>query len=159
MQPSSFQIHKLNVLIEYKELLVQLYQLCYQRFPEHKELWTKLYNEKKSHIQWINGLESGVEKGVVTINPAAFKVEAMRFIMQGINSKIEELKTNPLTFEHVLIYVKETENSMLEKNFFNIFQKESTEFKTKRGELESEHRNNLNMIQLLSSEISKPQKY
>ena len=159
MQPSSFQIHKLNVLVEYKQLLVQLYQICYQRFPEQKEIWLKLHTEKKSHIEWINSLRSDVDGGMVTINPVAFKVEAMRFVMQGINSKMEELKTTPLTFQQLLTYIRETENSMLEKNFFNIFQNESMDFKRKKMELESEHQNNLNIINTKFSEYNKPRKY
>jgi hypothetical protein len=153
MQPSSFQIHKLQVLVEFKELLAQFYLLCYQKFPEHKELLKRLYYEKKNHAQWIKGFSSELERGSARINPTAFKVEAMRFFMKGIISKLEELKTGQLTFHQVLVYIKDTENSMLEQNFFNIFQKDSPGFRKIKEELESERQQNLNNIQSIFSDM------
>lgn len=159
MQPSSFQFHKLQVLVDVKELLAQLYHLCYQKFPEHKELWSKLYYEKKNHAQWVKGIHSELERGAAHINPIAFKVEAMRVFMKGIQEKIEDLKANQLNFRQVLVYVKDTENSMLEQNFFRIFQKESAEFNKIKGELEAERRQNLNTIRDTFSNIAQTRKY
>ena len=156
MQPSSFQIHKLRVLIEYKELCAQLYQLCYQRFPELKELLSALFNEKKSHIKWIQSQEQGVDSGLITINPNAVKVEAMRFIMQAISQKMDEMKGNSLSALQALLYIKDTENSMLERNFLNIFENDAQDFKIKKMALASEDQRNLNMIDSTLSDLKRP---
>jgi len=152
MQPSSFQMHKLNVLVEYKELCSRLYQLCRERFPEYEELMAALVHEKESHIRWIQSQEKGVESGTVTINPNAVKVEAMRFVIQAIRQKMEDIKRNSLTSLQILLYIRETENTMLEKNFFQIFENSSVEFKTEKMALESEDQRNLDTIQSALSE-------
>jgi hypothetical protein len=132
MQPSNFQVHKVSVLLEYKEMLTQLYQLCNRRFPEHNELWQKLFTEKRSHIKWVKSLQPKVDAGVISINPTSFKAEAMRLLMQSIRTKMDDLESKPITFQHTLVFIRDTEDGMLEKNFFTIFQGDSPEFKIKK---------------------------
>ena len=156
MNPSSFQMHKVNILLEYKELLSQLYQLCNRRFPEYNNLWQNLFIEKRSHAKWVKSLQPEVDTGIISINPTSFKVEALRFMMQSIRSKIDDLKTKPITSLQILIFVKDTEDGMLEKNFFTIFQGDAPEFKNKKSNLELEHQNNVNMIKSTLSNIKKP---
>jgi len=155
MQPSSFQLHKLNVLLEYKELLTQLYQLCNRRFQEYNSLWQKLFTEKRSHIKWVKNLQPKVDSGIIRIDPTSFKVEAMRLLMQSIRDKMNELETKPTTFQQTLVFVRDTEDGMLEKNFFSIFQGDSPEFKNKKIQLEMEHENNVKTIKSTFSKINK----
>lgn len=155
MKPSSFQMHKVNVLLEYNELLTQLYQLCNRRFPDHKNLWQKLFTEKRSHIKWVNSLQPKVDAGTIGIDPVSFKVEAMRLLMQSIQTKMDDLKSNPIAFQPTLVFVRDIEDGMLEKNFFSIFQGDLPEFKNKKLTLELEHQNNVKMIKSTLSNINK----
>lgn len=151
-------MHKVSVLLEYKELLSQLYQVCNRRFPEHNDLWQQLFTEKFSQIKWVKSLQPGVDSGIITINPASFKVEALRFLMQAIQTKINELENQPVTFLQSLIFAKDTEDGMLEKNFFTIFQGSTPEFTEKKFNLESEHQNNVNLIKSTLLDITKHQR-
>ena len=158
MIPSSFQMHKVDVLLEYKELLAQLYQLCNRRFPEHIDLWQKLFSEKFSHIKWVKSLQPEVDTGTITINPTSFKVEALRFLIQALQTKINDLENEPITFLQALIFAKDTEDGMLEKNFFSIFQGSTPEFMNKKSTMELEHQNNVNLIKSTLFDINKLQR-
>lgn len=155
MKPSSFQMHKVDVLMEYKELLSQFYQLCNRKFPEHKDLWQKLFAEKYSQVKWVKSLQPEVDTGMITINPTSFKVEALRFLIQAIQTKINDLEHESITFLQSLIFAKDTEDGMLEKNFFSIFQGGKPEFMNKKSEMEFEHQNNVNLIKSTLLDINK----
>ncbi|MCK5059410.1 MAG: hypothetical protein KAT34_22360 [Candidatus Aminicenantes bacterium] len=158
MKPSSFQMHKVDVLLEYKELLTQLYQLLNRRFPEYSNIWQKLFTEKRSHIRWVKNLQPKLDAGIISINQNSFKVEAMRFLMQSIQTKMDDLKSNPITFLQGIIFVRDIEDGMVEKNFFTIFQSDSPEFKEKKLKLELEHQNNAKMIKSTISNINNSQR-
>ncbi len=155
MKPSSFQMHKVNILLEYKELLSQLYQLCNRRFPEYNDLWQNLFIEKRSQVKWVKSLQPEVDTGIISINPTSFKVEALRFLIQSIRTKIDDLENKPINSLQLLIFVKDTEDGMIEKNFFTIFQGDTPEFKNKKSNLELEHQNNVNMIKSTLLNIKK----
>lgn len=97
-----------------------------QIFPDLKEFWEHIAKEETGHYQMLMDLNKKAQEGLVHIDQNRFKTEAVEFVKKYLQEKIAE--QNP-GLDIALANAKNIENSLLEKDTFEIFETDSAELK------------------------------
>ena len=112
-------------LVKIEETLSEIYRLFSERFAAHREMWSRMAEEEKSHAKWIRDLYGKVEEGSVRVGEDHFRVQGIEAFLDFANKRLEEAQTSKLPFLHALDMALDLESGLLEREFFKIFEADS----------------------------------
>jgi rubrerythrin len=112
-------------LVRIEETLFEIYGLFAERFPAHREMWSRLAGEEQSHAEWIRDLFGKVEQGSLNLREDSFRMEGIQTFLDYANERLEEAKSAKLPFLHALDMALDLESGLLEREFFRIFEADS----------------------------------
>jgi rubrerythrin len=112
-------------LVQIEETLFGIYRLFAERFPAHRDMWSRMAEEEKGHAKWIRDLYGKVEQGSVRLGEDPFRVEGIQTFLDFANERLEEAQKSKLPFLHALDMALDLESGLLEREFFRIFEADS----------------------------------
>lgn len=117
-----------KILKENELLLGEIYQLCQQFFPTHKETFKLLQLEEESHAYMIDEVIKDI-----SLNPADWKIGKLSIVSaQNVNATLkkalEEIKTEKVSAKYAITFAISMELSLSEKDFSHLFVTENPHF-------------------------------
>ncbi len=128
----------------------ELYRKYAQLFSDMKEFWDENAAEEANHYKLLMELEEKKSSGKIFIDEKRFQPEAVKLVRSFIEEKFNE--QNPTVID-ALINSENIENSLLEKNIFEIFESDAPEIKVTLKILEDETREHLESVREKIKEI------
>lgn len=119
----------LELMRSYELLLKDLYRLFADKIPAEKEFWLKLSEEENKHAYWLEVLGMNIEKKDISLNDDyRFNLPLIKSSITHIQESLNDFKKVEMSFFDALTFASDTENSMIEKKFFEIFYGISDDF-------------------------------
>jgi len=106
--------HFINGCIAVEETVASLYRIYMDIFPDDKDFWEDLYRDEIEHSFWLT---SGSRSEVIELLPSKVPMPTMEHVtntLSFIESKIDQAKSNPITFKVALGIAHKIEESMVE---------------------------------------------
>lgn len=113
----------IDLLIKNEESISRLYQK-YSKMFNNSAFWQELAKEERIHAQWLKSLTGGNE---VRIKNDYFNAAAIEYMINSVENQFESDKEISL-IEGLATSIS-NENSMLEKDFFKVFETDNFEVK------------------------------
>jgi rubrerythrin len=130
----------LGLLATQEETIGKLYHV-YQGLFADQELWIRLIKDESNHAAWLRALAQE-EKAI--FDKERFSADAVQTMTDYINRVIGEPKDYPLLKALGISY--DIENSLLEKNFFEVYRTDSAELQRVFNNLANETKIHRTMV-------------
>jgi rubrerythrin len=125
--PNENQLAGLDKLAELEISVSRLYEAYAALFPDYRQFWSELVDEEKQHASWVQGLRALVEKGAAKFNENRFNTPAVQNYINYLKDEIG--KAPERTLINALSIAKYNEESLIEREYFNIVEGDSDEMK------------------------------
>jgi len=112
-------------LVSIEETLSKIYHLFAERFPGHRELWSRMAREETTHAKWVCDLSGRLEDGSLSLDEDRFRVEGIQLFLEYAEDKFKEAKAEKLPFLHALDMALDLESSLLERKLYQVFKAHS----------------------------------
>jgi len=139
-------IQAIEGLVQIEETLFEIYRTFAERFPAHRDMWSRMAEEEKGHAKWIRDLYGKVEQGSVRLGEDPFRVEGIQTFLDYANERLEEAQTAKLPFLHALDMALDLESGFLEREFFKIFEADSEALKQAFEDMQQQIRDHTERI-------------
>ena len=120
-----------------EEGIRKLYEAYAEKFPDYRDFWSGLAKEEAEHALWISRLASRGKEGSILINEKRFNTAAIRTFSSYIDREITNAKSLPMSVVSALSVALYIEESIIEHNYFEVFEGDSVEFKKTLSDLAS----------------------
>lgn len=120
MDKNEKQAVTLYLLAKNEEAIAGLYQAYSQKFKE-MAIWSELVNDELEHAKWLRDLGSQIGEGKVFFKEDRFDPNAIQTSINDINKLASEADDPNVLPINALSYAKDLENSLLESNYFEVF--------------------------------------
>lgn len=119
----------LELMRSYELLLKDLYALFADKIPAEKEFWLKLSEEENKHAYWLEVLGMNMQKqGLSLNNDERFNIPLIKGSISHVLEAVDDFRKVEVSLFDALTFASDTENSMIEKKFFEVFYGQSEEF-------------------------------
>jgi hypothetical protein len=149
MPVSEFQVFKVELLAKYKEAIANLYRVFADNFPEQVALWQDLAKEKSKQAMFVLSQLQKVKNGQGELNPERLQIEGIRASLNFISGQAQQALQKALTLKAALSLAVSTEESIIEKRWFEVFLKPPADFTTNLKELQDSTRPLINQLKNL----------
>ncbi len=140
------QLESLEMLLENERVISELYMSLGERCAMHRSFWVKFAAQERQHYEWINLLISKVKEGVVFFDEKRFPLQAMVTFQEYVLSLQKKVQKEDIPCAGIFYMALDLENALLEKEFFKVFEPDTTELKQLLRRLEmatKEHRDRI----------------
>ena len=135
-----------EMLAQNEERIRKLYEAYAEKFSEYQDLWNKLAEEETKHATWIRKLASWVKEGVININKNRFNISAIRTFSNYVDKELTNVKLSFVPLLNALTIASYIEDSIIEHNYFEVFEGDSLELRNTLLDLANETNKHRNMI-------------
>lgn len=112
----------LELMRGYELLLKDLYALFALKIPTEKEFWIKLSEEENKHAYWLEVLAMNIQKQEISLNDdSRFNLPLIKSSILHVQEALDDFQKSEISFFDALTFASDTENSMIEKKFFEVF--------------------------------------
>ena len=111
----------LEKLVEMEMAMGGLYHLFSERFPEAAVFWQEMSTEEEEHSKWIEETLDVFRKGQVKRGTTTLTSQAADIVIKHVSSLGEKCKRREISIVSAYASAYDLENSLLEKNFFRVF--------------------------------------
>lgn len=119
-----------ELLAENEELISRLYEAYAGRFPEHGGFWSALAGEEREHAAWLRDLGGKVTQGALYVDEDRFKREPIRLFRDYVQGELDAARGDEeIALSHALSVALSTEQALLERRFFEVFEADSAEMR------------------------------
>jgi len=115
------------LMAENEESVAHLYEAYAGRFSEHAAFWSGLAAEERDHARWLRELGSRLGEGTLFVNEDRFRREPVRVFHEYLEGEVRQ--QGPLTLARALSVALSTEEALIERRFFEVFETDSVELK------------------------------
>lgn len=116
-----YQEKILSLLHEHETLLMELYLIFAEQFPELRDLWLLLAKDEKNHADAIKKCVSLVNEGKCIFNEGKIRTYTVNTSIKHIKEITKKTKNEELTLISALSHTRDIETAAIEKNFFKAF--------------------------------------
>ncbi|MEI7890391.1 MAG: hypothetical protein WCI36_00320 [bacterium] len=120
MDEMEYQLLIVEQMAKNEVKLSELYAKYGHAFASRKEFWEELAREEISHGAWIGTLKKKVEEGSVAFNRERFNLSLLSEFHDYVQSQEDKIKTG-IALIDALKASRKIEETLLEKNFFEVF--------------------------------------
>jgi rubrerythrin len=135
-----------EMLAQNEERLSRLYGVYAEKFPKYRDLWNGLAEEETKHAAWIRKLASWVKEGVIDINADRFNISAIRTFSNYVDKELTNVKTSNVSSINALVIASYIEDSIIEHNYFEVFEGDSLELRNTLIDLANETNKHRNIV-------------
>jgi len=125
----SGQIQIIELLAQNEEVLVDLYKLYSQQYPEYKDFWESISNDEVQHAQWLRDLIGQINSGVLSFNPNRFNQQTVFESLHHGRQSLEQARQAAMPAKEALVLSLKIEKSLIESKFFEVAQTDALALK------------------------------
>ena len=149
---SDKQSDLLEMMATNEEAIARLYEAYSVKFTNYKEFWLQLASEEMHHSSWISNLKTKGREGGLYINEGRFKREAIQTFSDYLNRELIKAQTQDISLITALSTALYIEQSIIEHQYFEVFETDSVELKHLLMELSQATDDHLNRVKIVWSE-------
>jgi len=123
--PAQQQLIILDKLAELELSVSRLYEAYAAFFPDYRQFWSGPVAEEKQHAAWVRELRSLVEKGKAKFGENRFNLLAIQTYVDYLQNESDN--AGGRTLLNALSITKYVEDSLIERQYFNIVEGDSDE--------------------------------
>jgi len=127
-----------DLLAENELAIKQLYEFYAKTFPKEAVFWLDIANDEKDHAMALLSLKEKVDDIYVYFDEERFTPEAILSTKNYINERIKYVIENKINFLTALSVARDVENSLIERNYFKVFESDTPKIKNVLKKLEKE---------------------
>jgi len=127
MELSTFQISKIELIAEYEKVVMELYWVYSEKFPEHRDFWIDMADDERKNTEWITSTIELIKAGKIDYNRDRFNIEAIRISMNFIKAQIQAALDQPVSLQTALGNAASIEDSMAKRKFYEIIKDDKPE--------------------------------
>jgi rubrerythrin len=120
-----------EILANIEEIIGAHYKIYAEKFQDHKDFWNTLAMEEGNHAQWIRDVYSKVKDGLVTFNEKRFNKESVIEFKNHLHDALSYIREKNISLKEALMDSLKIERMVLERNFFEAFQTDSSKLNEK----------------------------
>ena len=111
----------INLMARNEEMISRIYKAFSVKFPELGKFWSQLSIEEKGHADILRALGKKVGEGKLSINSQKINANQILGMLETNESLANQVEQKRIKPEKALNIAFEIEESMLEKNIFDVF--------------------------------------
>jgi len=152
------QTDEMNEIIEgirqHELSLSKMYQQFAKSHPDHNQFWLQLAHEEAMHAQWIESLGGYYQKGQIGVSERILNQQALKTAISHIEKQTVASRNGDLSLLNAVSIALDIEKSMIDKNFFEIFDLADAKFDRIRAGLKKETVKHRQHLENLFSELN-----
>jgi len=145
--PLEKNLKTMQMLAATEEAVGRLYEIYANRFPEHEEFWFGLTMEEADHSNSILDLISKVRKGSANFFANQSLVENVQKFQDHLKQQQSRAKREDISFIDALHVALDIEKSLIEREFYRLFEGVSVETRNVLKYLDSASGNHIKVLQ------------
>ena len=122
MTPEPDEKGIVGLLAEHEHAIGRLYSAYAGRFPQHRDLWSKLAEEEDQHADWLRRLLARVEEGLGCVRPDTFDKSVVEDSIRRVEQMILEAEKPEFSSADALSTAMTLEETLLEAKYFEVFE-------------------------------------
>jgi hypothetical protein len=122
-----YQKSMLSLFIDSELKLAELYDTLADKFSEERAFFKAHQAEELKHAQWIEYFTDKIEQGEVLFHDNT-RMVALKSFLTYAQTILDKVKSDKLTLMMALSLSASMEDSLIERNLFNHFGADSSEF-------------------------------
>lgn len=138
MLDTAQQLKLLELLAEHETEIARLYETYASVMPDHRRFWSDLADDEANHADWVKSLIPLVQDGSLGLREGRFATAAVATSVEYIRRRTTEASVEPPGFLTALVIALDVEDAMLEKQFFEVADEDTPEFRRVLNSLKSE---------------------
>jgi len=119
----------LDMLAANEESIGNVYKAYEERFPEYRDFWARLVDDEVEHASRIRKLNVEVKRGLLPLTDRRFKEEAIQTYRQYLEKELNSAQRQDMSLIDALSIALYIEKSLIEHEFFEVFEEDSVEVK------------------------------
>lgn len=127
--PVDYKVETMNKLAEIESSLHRLYSLFSDKFPKEKDFWRLIAQEETNHEQWIRKFMINITEGQVVFDKQRFNLADIQSTIDSITIKEVRAENGEVELGNALAFANDQESSLLEKEYFAVFDTDHIELK------------------------------
>ena len=146
MEIKQMQLEVIELLAQHEEAASEVYKTFAERFPDKRQFWTVLQLEELDHASWVRRLKPKIDEGYIYFNQERFKTEAIQESLERLKGALSKAKQETLRLKDALSIGMDIESSLIESNYYEVYDTDDYEFKqllTALADAFREHRDRL----------------
>lgn len=125
----SDQIQTIELLAQNEEVLVDLYKLYSQQYPEYKDFWESISNDEVQHAQWLHDLIGQINSGVLSFDSNRFNQQTIFESLHHGRQSLEQAQQAIIPAKDAPALSLKIEKSLIESKFFEVAQTDALALK------------------------------
>jgi len=146
-----------DLLAENELAIKQLYEFYAKTFPEEASFWLSIASQEKEHAEALLSLKEKLDDINVYFDEKRFTPEAIQSTKDYIDERIKYVIDNKIDILTALSIARDLENSLIERNYFKVFESDTPEIKNVLKKLETETLKHRKMVEDKYEEIENQQ--
>ena len=151
MSLSSWQIHKIETLVSYKETLADLYASYSEIFPDYQYFFLTMAVQNVRQADWLRSCIDNIKKGTYQYDRLRFKIEAVKTGLNYIKTQLESTKEKTPTLKGAVSIALAIETSLISNKFFEIIEPTTSDLEIIFNYFRSEQQDNVNKLRRITS--------
>lgn len=141
------EVDELLDLLQQHELKISaLYETFASNLPSSRDAWLSLANEEKLHAKWINTLHAHLKNESISLEKTKFTCQSVRTAIAYIENTTASAAKNKPDLKKSLIIAINVEKSLLESQFFTVFELSNLNAQNIRSRLEEATNSHVNKL-------------
>lgn len=135
-------------------LLNRLYRLFAGQYPEQAGFWNRIASDENEHAGWVSRLYNEIETSKVRFRKDRFVKTDLAAFSEYVTGLADEVTAKPLSLLDAAGLSVRLEDSMIEKNFFRVFESDVEILKITMQKLEASTEIHYAKVKSFLAEIS-----
>jgi CTP:phosphocholine cytidylyltransferase-like protein len=120
----------MEILIDHEEAISRLYEAYAQKFPDHKEFWSKVSLDEKDHAEQIRQLSQMIKEGHAQFDFNTYKPIIIKISMDYIKKEVARTKNEEISMRTAISVALHIENAIVDGEVYESFKGYTAEAKS-----------------------------
>ena len=146
MHSKADQLELIGLMAANESAVAEIYEACAKLYPQWAKLFKKLVEAEQEHARLITGFSAKIKEGLLQIPFDRLDAEVVMQAFEQVQGLLKQVRQGAMEAEEALAKCAELEETLLEKECFDVMETDSPELKLLLEKLSAdtaEHREEL----------------
>jgi len=143
----------LEAMKEHELAIAGLYEVYAEKFPEHKDFWTKFVHEEIKHADCISSLQIIVDESTEDFVVERFKIGAIENSTKYVKNLADTARQSDISLINAISTAIYLEQALIEKNYFEAIESDNAQTKQILSLLARDTKNHYDKLNAVRAEL------
>lgn len=129
MHSKADQLELIGLMAANESAVGEIYEACAKLYPQWAKLFKKLAETEQEHARSITGFSAKIKEGLLRIPPDRLDANVVMEAFEHVQELLKQVRQGGMEVEEALDTCAELEETLLEKQCFDIMETDSPELK------------------------------